>query len=274
MGVLSLSRREGDVPGPSGSGAAEQHRNDTLAGLRRQMAVMSGTPDRRTAEPVSVDVLPVSDELAEVLPQRGIVRGGILCYTGARSLLMSLIATVTAGGGQIGIVGVPGLNLASAVEMGADLERIAVVAEPGVDPVEVASVLLDGMDLVILGLGGVSVPPSRCRVVGGRARQQSSSLIAVGGVWPGAHTRLDVRVIGYRHRPTLAGRGDLADARSGHGHLAGMRLRVVAEGRDRRRRDTEIEFVAGDFGDDRVLIRRLDATFGSVGSEPDVAVAN
>jgi hypothetical protein len=32
--------------------------------------------------------------------------------------------------------------------------------------------------------------------------------------------------------------------------------------------------VAGDFGDDRVLIRRLDATFGSVGSEPDVAVAN
>ena len=78
--------------------------------------------------------------------------------SGARSLPLSMVAAVTAEGGHAAIVGQPDVGLLAAVEMGADLSRIAVIPDPGADPVEVAAVLMDGMDLVVLGLGGRSVP--------------------------------------------------------------------------------------------------------------------
>ena len=81
--------------------------------------------------------------------------------SGARSLPLSMVAAVTAEGGHAAIVGQPDVGLLAAVEMGADLSRIAVIPEPGADPVEVAAVLMDGMDLVVLGLGGRSVPAGR-----------------------------------------------------------------------------------------------------------------
>ncbi|MGC4934153.1 hypothetical protein ACLQ3C_10770 [Gordonia sp. DT30] len=242
----------------------------TLDALRQKMAVMSGLPDRRSVQPVSVDVFPLPEVMSDVLPHNGIARGTVLGYRGARSLLMAMIATITRSGSQVGIVGMPRLNLLAAVEMGADLRRIAVVPDPGVDPVEVAAVLLDGMDLVVLGLRGVTVPPARSRVVGGRARQQGSSLLVVDGDWPGAHTRMDARVVGYRHGPRA---DDLATADRGYGRVGGMRLQVVAEGRDRRRRSARIDVMAGGFGDDAVQIRRVTETRVDAVDAPG-AVAN
>ena len=58
--------------------------------------------------------------------------------------------------------------------MGADLSRLAVIPDPGADPVEVAAVLMDGMDLVVLGLGGRSVPPTRARAVTARAGRRAA----------------------------------------------------------------------------------------------------
>ena len=70
--------------------------------------------------------------------------------------------------------------------MGADLSRLAVIPDPGADPVEVAAVLMDGMDLVVLGLGGRSVPATRARAVVARARQKGCTLLVTGGDWQGA----------------------------------------------------------------------------------------
>ena len=81
--------------------------------------------------------------------------------------------------------------------MGADLTRLALVPDPGTDPVEVAAVLLDGMDLVVLGLGGRSVPASRARAVTARARNKGCTLLVTGGDWQGARMRLEARVSGY-----------------------------------------------------------------------------
>ncbi len=74
--------------------------------------------------------------------------------SGARSLLLGMVAAVTAAGGNAAIAGLPDVGLLAAVEMGADLSRLAVIPDPGTDPVEVAAVLVDGMDLVVLVLGG------------------------------------------------------------------------------------------------------------------------
>ena len=94
--------------------------------------------------------------------------------SGARSLPLSMVAAVTAAGGNAAIVGQPDVGLLAAVEMGADLSRLAVIPDPGTDPVEVAAVLMDGMDLIVLALGGRSVPLTRARAVVARARRKAA----------------------------------------------------------------------------------------------------
>ncbi|MCR5979907.1 hypothetical protein GDN83_19540 [Gordonia jinghuaiqii] len=257
-------------------GAAVSDRADELAGLRRRMAAMAGRPDQHVVEvrDRGAGVLPVPDALSEVLPYKGIPRGTVACLDGANSLLVAMIASVTRAGGQVAIVGLPRLNLLSAVEMGADLSRIATIPEPGPDPVEVAAVLLDGMDLVVLGLAGgrargESIAPSRARVVMGRVRKQSSVLLVTGGVWPGAQLTVEARVLTYRHSPLLAGTTDLDSARSGYGRIGGMRLQVTASGRGRQSESTEVELLTGGVGPDRV-VEMVSATSG----RPVLAVAN
>ena len=126
-----------------------QHsRVDQLEQLRRQIAAVSGrvgagrhghaaTPDLL---PDSESLLPLPESLAGLLPG-GLPRGAVAVLTGARSLPLSMVAAVTAGGGHVAIVGCPEAGLLAAAEMGADLSRLAVIPHPGIDPVEVAAVL-------------------------------------------------------------------------------------------------------------------------------------
>ena len=141
----------------------QENRAEQLESLRRQMAVMSERGSGRVVARAD-DLLPESESrlaipqwLAELLPVQ-LPRGTVAVLSGARSLLLSMVATVTAAGGNAAIVGQPDIGLLAAVEMGADLSRLAVIPDPGTDPVEVAAVLIDGMDLVVLGLGGRLVP--------------------------------------------------------------------------------------------------------------------
>jgi hypothetical protein len=101
--------------------------------------------------------------------------------------------------------------------MGADLSRLAVIPDPGTDPVEVAAVLIDGMDLVVLGLGGRRVPQTRARAVVARARHKGCTLLVTDGDWQGAPTRLAARVCGYEIT---------AGGRPGFGRIGGVRLQV------------------------------------------------
>ena len=165
--------------------------------LRRKIAAVSGkVGDGRRGPAPSMDPLPDSESLlplpesspypaggwypqAELLPTP-LPRGTVAVLSGARSLPLSMVAAVTAEGGHAAIIGQPDVGLLAAVEMGADLSRIAVIPEPGADPVEVAAVLMDGMDLVVLGLGGRSVSAGRARAVVARARQKGCTLLVTG----------------------------------------------------------------------------------------------
>jgi hypothetical protein len=171
-------------------------------------------------------VLPVPPLLAAVLPA-GLPRGTVAVASGARSLVLSMVATVTGAGGNAAIVGQPDTGLLAAAEMGADLSRLAVIPDPGNDPVEVATVLMDGMDLVVLGLGGCRVPPARTRVVLARARHRGCVLLISGGDWQGAALRLDARVSGYE---VTSGEVTGCAARPGFGRIGAVRLQVQARG--------------------------------------------
>jgi hypothetical protein len=211
------------------SSQRQETRAEQLESLRRKMASvsekMSGATSGLPAPaddllPESESQLPVPRWLAEALPAP-LPRGTVAVLAGARSLLLSMVAAVTAAGGNAAIVGQPDIGLLAAVEMGADLSRLAVIPDPGTDPVEVAAVLVDGMDLVVLGLGGRRVPQTRARAVVARARLKGCTLLVTDGDWQGASTRLDARVCGYEI--TAGGRGTPTP---GFGRISGVRLQV------------------------------------------------
>lgn len=237
------------VPGsPELSGLSRQERLDYL---RRRMAAVpargesvagrapvdGGFPATGTStapDSHAAGVLPVPAALAGLLPRGGLVRGSVVSVSGAASLLLGLVASVTAGGGHVAVIGHPRLGVLAAVEMGAQLERLALIPDPGADPVEIAAVLLDGMDLVVLGLGGASVAPSRARAVVARARSKGATLVVTDGHWDGAEMRLEARVHGY------AGLGNGSQDR-GCGRLRSLSLAVCARGRSFQPRTTRLD---------------------------------
>jgi hypothetical protein len=78
---------------------------------------------------------------------------------------------------------------------------------------------MDGLDLVVLGLAGRSVPATRARAVVARARQRGCALLITGGQWQGASLRMDARVSGYEITGGAGGRG---------GRISGVRVSVAA----------------------------------------------
>lgn len=200
-------------------------RQERLEQLRRRIAAVPARGEAVTEQAPfgedgsAAEILQVPAGLADLLPRRGLVRGSVVSFSGASSLLLGVLASVTASGGHAVVIGRPRLGLLAAIEMGAQLQRIALVPDPGPDPVEVAAVLLDGMDLVVLGLGGATVAPSRARAVVARARSKGSTLLVTDGHWSGAELRLEAKIVGY------SGLGQ------GTGRLHSMRLAVRAQGR-------------------------------------------
>ena len=209
------------------------NRAEQLEQLRHQMAAVSGKVGSRwrPAEPgggvlpASESLLAVPDALAELLPG-GLPKGTVAVLSGARSLPVGMAAAVTSGGGHVAVVGLPDFGLLAAAEMGADLSRLAVIPHPGSDPVEVAAVLMDGMDLVVLGLAGRRVPATRSRAVVARARQRGCTLLVTGGQWRGASMRMDARVCGYEITADRSG-----VPVPGCGRISRVRVSVRAGGR-------------------------------------------
>ncbi|AYF75109.1 hypothetical protein D7D52_15950 [Nocardia yunnanensis] len=227
-------------------GSAAEAKRAQLAELRRKMAAVPARGSEASAPPPAAeqprrDALPVPAALENLLPDGGLAKGSVVVYNGAGSLLAGLLAAVTSAGGHAAVVGMPRLGLLAAVEMGARLDRLAVVSEPGPDPLEVASVLLDGLDLVVLGLDGLAVPMSRTRILAARARSKNSTLLVTNGSWSGSALHIDTRVAGYDGlgrgcgrlrtvRLDVSVRGRSAQPRSGHLALnpAGGRVEWVA----------------------------------------------
>ncbi|OLO99211.1 hypothetical protein BVU76_26955 [Mycolicibacterium porcinum] len=212
-------------------------RSEQVEHLRRKIASVSGkvgqshrgVPRSPTGFPAREALLEPPETLVEALPEglpTTLPRGSVAVAAGARSLSLGMVAAVTAAGGHAAIIGQPDVGLLAAVEMGADLSRLAVIPDPGADPVEVAAVLMDGMDLVVLGLGGRSVPPNRARVMVARARQKGCTLLVTDGEWQGASARLEARVSGYE----VAGAGEDVPV-PGRGRISRVRLAMRARGR-------------------------------------------
>ena len=222
---------------------------------RRAALAAAGGLTLGDAPPRDYEPIAVPEPLAPLLPG-GIRRGEALALPGDAApgpaaaarlgagavdyLTLALLAAALRQGLWCAAVGVHGLGGAAlagllgaaALHEGA-LQRLLVVARAGERWAEIATVLADGADLVLIAPGG-PVPAQLGRRLDARLRQGSAeesrhrAALLVLGAWPGARTVLRVRRLGW------------TGFDRGVGHLVGGDAVLSAEDRTRRPRTVQV----------------------------------
>ena len=126
--------------------------------------------------------LAVSDQVRQLLPDSGLVRGRIVrcCGDAAASLALSLCARASQQGSWLGVVGVSHLGISCAVEHGVALERMVFVHPPesSRDWSTTVAAVIDGFDLLIVAVPD-SISVSDARRVQARLQARRSVMIIV-----------------------------------------------------------------------------------------------
>ena len=180
---------------------------DPVASAATGVAASAPVTRPPAAPAVAVPGVAVPESVAHLVPGGVLPAGRVTAVSGSATLRVGLLAAATASGARCAVVGWPELGVAAVAEQGGRLDCLALVPDPGPDPAAVVSVLLDGLDLVLLGPAVAAVAPSRARVLGGRVRAAGAVLL-VGPGWPGAELTLAGRHC--RYGGLGAGRGRLA----------------------------------------------------------------
>ncbi|HUQ39293.1 MAG TPA: hypothetical protein VM030_04000 [Acidimicrobiales bacterium] len=184
-------------------------------------AVRSLDVARELARPTTTadeHLLPVAPSVADLVPGAGLRRGTVVSVIGSTSVALALAAGPSAADSWTAAVGMADVGIVAASELGVDLDRLALVPDPGSEWAAVVAAVLDGID-VVLARPPAHLRPADARRLVARARDRGGVLIVV-GAWPeGADLRL-----------TVTGR-EWAGLGDGHGHLGRRRLTVEIGGR-------------------------------------------
>ncbi|WP_284747663.1 hypothetical protein [Amycolatopsis sp. RTGN1] len=167
---------------------------EAVAGLAAipgvRTAAQLGAPDAAVSAPAGM--LPVTPVLAKLLPGGGLRRGTAVSVFGSTALILALLAEATCEGSWAAVAGLPELGVAAAAELGVELDRLALVPNPGAEAIAVVSALIDGFDLVVLGpVLARATQPQVARRLAGRVRNRGAVLLTA-GPWPGADLELSV----------------------------------------------------------------------------------
>ena len=182
--------------------------------------------------------LPVGELLAAVLP--GLQRGTTLACGGDApvGLALAAVAEASRAGAWVGVAGQPSLGLQAAAQAGVALSRLVAVhaGVPGGSGDghdgrwgdgrwgEVLAAMIDGFDIVLVGMATACLRPGTGRRLQARAQARGAVLVTIGQhASLAADVRLDASVVRW------AGLGD------GHGLAHSRLVDVVAHGRRRPR---------------------------------------
>lgn len=195
-----------------------------IPGVRTAAQLGEPSPDSSA----SAGSLPVVPALGELVPG-GLRRGSTISVTGSTALVLALLASATQDGSWAAITGMPEVGVAAAAELGVELDRLALVPDPGAQIAAVLSALIDGFDLVVLGRAAArGVQPQLARRLAGRVRNRGAVLLAA-GPWPGADLELGVSNRRWRGL-----------SQDGFGHLEFRDIVVVSRGRGAAARPREV----------------------------------
>lgn len=205
--------------------AGQADRAEQIAELRAKIAALGGEVSRPAVE--DAEVLAVSGPLSYVLPNGGLPRKAVTQCSETPALVVEIISQVAAAGGYAGVVGWPELSYAGVGRAG--LERVIAVPDPGIEPVAVAGVLAEGLDLVVMrSRAPLVLTPVRARPLLARLRKGSAALVAVNTTVPSPALAVAGRVTGFH------GIGE------GQGRIAGIDIHVRAEQKGTRPASTTL----------------------------------
>ena len=202
-------------------------RSERIHALRSRMSAMGAAvpqleadhDPQQEAPPNQEDILPAPAVLAGLLPGAGFPRRAVTLFPDQPLLAVELLAHVTARGGYVAIIGWREFAYAGVVESGGVCENIIVIPDPGPQPLNVAAVLCEGLDLVVYYGADGTLSPTRARPLLGKLRTGTAALIMVGtGVQSPAVT-VDARITDY------LGIG------SGQGRIRGVEMRISVTAR-------------------------------------------
>lgn len=189
--------------------------HEMITTLRSRMAEIGGEVPHRTLD--SNDVVPVGENLQALLPHGGLPRRAVTHCTDTASLVVEIVEYTTSQGHHVGVVGWPDLSYAGV----SNLRRVIAVPDPGTDPLQVASVLVEGLDLVVYRSSAeLNLSPVQARPLLGRLRSGQAALVLVGTKVPSPALNITAEVTEFR------GIGQ------GSGRITGwdMRVRTEAKG--------------------------------------------
>ncbi|WP_394281593.1 hypothetical protein [Corynebacterium sp.] len=168
-------------------------RHETIAALRSRMAEIGGEVPERVVD--DTDVVPVGENLQVLLPHGGVPRRAVTHCSDTASLIVELLEQVTSTGQHAGVVGWPDLSYAGLSRV----DRVIAVPDPGTDPLQVASVLVEGLDLVVYRTGvELNLSPVRARPLLARLRQGKAALVMVGTKVPSPALTIAAEVTQFR----------------------------------------------------------------------------
>lgn len=189
---------------------------DPAPGLDRVRELQS-TIARMQATKLDTRSLPTHPAIASLLPGGALKEGACYSVGNSTTLVMAMLAGPSAAGSWCGVVGIPEFGVEAAERFGIDLERLALVPEPGDQWLTVTSALADVMGVV------VTKPPSRASDANvarltARLRQRGSTLIVLGS-WPQSEAMLSIS------------RSDWNGLGRGYGYLASREVTVTVTSR-------------------------------------------
>lgn len=127
--LAALRRQMASIPGRRDHAPAELP--DTIA-TGPESAAEAASAETRASEPLaaalrtrSLRTIPTPTPLSELLPHGALARGTTLSITGAGSLLVGLVAAVSAAGHHVALIGQPKFGLLAVHEHGGDLSKVA-----------------------------------------------------------------------------------------------------------------------------------------------------
>lgn len=125
---------------------------ERIAALKEHMVTMdpragiaSGLKQSESSDP-TLSPISTHPDLAQALREGGLPRRAVVNMSSSSLLASVLIEHATQAGSFVAVVGWPELSFADIEH----LERIVAVPDPGQDPWQVAAVLCEGIDLVIV----------------------------------------------------------------------------------------------------------------------------
>ncbi|ALC05088.1 hypothetical protein CDES_03175 [Corynebacterium deserti GIMN1.010] len=164
---------------------SELSRAERIDALRSRMSTMGAAVPNLSTSAVEIavdkeDILAAPSTFSQLLPGGGLPRRAVTCVSDQPLLIVEFLAHITAQGGHAAVIGWKDLAFAGVLDSGGACENIIAIPEPGTEPLNVAAVLCEGLDVVVYKGPEISLSPSRARPLLGKLRQGTAALVMVG----------------------------------------------------------------------------------------------